>query len=205
VLLESGRTRRFGAGEPLFAAGAEAPSMIGIATGSVEFRVHAVDGLETMIHICHPGYWFGTGPAVARQVRPFSAFARTDLTVSWAPMAEIIPRLDREPTLWRSLGRIQQKDFELAICVAADLMLRDHRARIAAALLRLAGLRPDFGCHAPGLHIVVSQEEIAGLVNLSRNHAAVALRHLAGQGAISLGYRATRILDPAMLQAWLHP
>jgi CRP-like cAMP-binding protein len=203
TLVKIGRIRRFGAGETLFVAGDPADAVAGVLSGSVAVRIPLPPEDNAIIHIAHAGYWFGLGPSVAQQPRPFTAEARTDLVVCWVPIPALAPMLERQPRLWRSLSTLQQNDFRLAVCVAADLMLRGHRARVSAVLLRVVGLRPDANCHAPELKVVVSHEELAAMSNLSRNYTGAALRRLAEEGAIALAYRSVQVLRPELLHQFI--
>jgi CRP-like cAMP-binding protein len=92
--------------------------------------------------------------------------------------------------------------MDLAMQIAADLLIRDASARCAAVLLRLAGRRwasgPDAGLAS---EIPASQTELATLCNLSRNTFSRVVSEFSGRGLVIRDYRSLTVVDPARLRA----
>ena len=92
--------------------------------------------------------------------------------------------LDQRPVWWRELTRLSIIYGDIAQTVAADLLIRDNERRCAAVLLRLGGRRfpgPDDG---EPIDVPVTQGELAGAANLSRNSIGTMLKKLKARGLV---------------------
>jgi CRP-like cAMP-binding protein len=88
---------------------------------------------------------------------------------------------------------------DLAAGVIGDLMLRDPVKRTAALLLRLCGVRSAMSPAKEPFPILLSQEEIGHLANLSRNSIIPILRDFAQRGYIRVDYGTIVITDAQAL------
>jgi CRP-like cAMP-binding protein len=77
---------------------------------------------------------------------------------------------------------------DLTVTIAADLMIRDSERRCAAALLRLAGCRYAGPQDVTPVEVPLTQNELAGAANLSRNSVGTMLQRLATRGFVEVGY-----------------
>lgn len=90
---------------------------------------------------------------------------------------------------------------DMSAVIAADLLIRRSDQRLAATLLRFAGLR-DPRKEATGHNSVpVTQAELADASNLSRNAAGTILRDMQASGWIEIEYRTIVLKDPLALRA----
>lgn len=83
------------------------------------------------------------------------------------------------------------------------MTIRNSERRLIAILLRLAGLRGGAvqPVDASGLATVdATQDNVAGLANLSRSMTVKLLRRLDDDGVIRCRYRAIDLLDAVALQ-----
>ncbi|MCY1740966.1 Crp/Fnr family transcriptional regulator [Ensifer sp. SL37] len=109
-----------------------------------------------------------------------------------------------EPRFWSLFLIPQQNLFELAVLAVADTMLPSHLKRLIATLLRLGGARSGPAKDAPGrIDLAFSQEEIAVMTNVTRPTAGRALRRLAANGLIEVGYGRLTLTNIVGLQALL--
>ncbi len=172
-------------------------SFIGLATGFVALTMPVLTAEMVAVHIASPGTWFGSklldGSA---KVRPLTLRARTDVTLVSVPLQALRALLQERPEWWSSIHHYMMLEWELAACVAADLLLPDHRSRLAAALLRLAGLRPTLGNPTPDMRIPVTQRELAEMCNCSHNAVNAELGRMSQRGWVELAYGQIRLLDP---------
>lgn len=177
-------------------------NFIGLATGFISLSVPVLTADMVAIHIASPGTWFGAalldGTA---KVRPLGLRARTDVTLVSVPLQALRALLQDRPEWWSSIHHYMMLEWELAACVAADLLLPDHRARLAAALLRLAGLRPTLGNPTPDMRIPVTQRELAEMCNCSHNAVNAELGRMSQRGWVELAYGQVRLLDPESILA----
>ena len=107
--------------------------------------------------------------------------------------------LDAEPQLWRSmLLMLLRQQHELRASLM-DRSVGGTRQRIAATVDRLAqtyGLSDDIDRN---LRIRLSQEDLADLLQVSRQTVNRELRALAGEGVLAADYNSLKILDrPAL-------
>ncbi len=87
--------------------------------------------------------------------------------------------------------------------VAADLLIRDSERRCAATLLRLSGRRFAGARDRRPAESAITQVELAGAANLSRNTVGAIMKRLASRGLIEVGYRGVTVLKPAALRAFV--
>lgn len=182
------------------------PAFVGLAAGFLSQSIPLLSAEEVAVHIASPGMWFGSsllGAAV--KVRPISLRARTDVTLVTVPVKALNTLLQDRPEWWSSIHHYMMLEWELAVCVATDLLLPDHRSRLAAVLLRLSGLRPTLGSPSPELRIPVTQRELAGMCNCSHNAVNAELGRMSQRGWVELAYGQIRLLDPDSIRASLLP
>jgi CRP/FNR family transcriptional regulator, cyclic AMP receptor protein len=154
-----------------------------------------------LLHMLRPGEWFGTVPVLLKRDRRITAVARTDVNLLRVPGDELRALLRRRPEWFAELGRDAIYNMDLAMQIAADLLIRDASARCAAVLLRLAGRRWASGPDADlPSEIPASQAELAMLCNLSRNSFSRVLRGLSVRGLVTVSYRSLTVNDPARLR-----
>ncbi len=202
ALLAAAVPKRFNAGAVCWQAGEPGIGLIGICSGTAA-ALHAMAVPATpMIHVFGPGNWAGQGPLLAETTIQLTLVARTRLDVVLVPRARVLALLDAEPRHWREIGRLALEHSYLATNIAADLMIPDSRARCAATLLRLCGCRlspPPLPLPPP--EIGISQDELAGMANLSRATIGPILRDFVDSRLIAIGYRVIVLLRPAALLA----
>jgi CRP-like cAMP-binding protein len=193
--------RSFAAGSGLQHAGEEGGVAAGIAHGSAVLTTSLSTPDSPVLHIMHPGEWFGYIPLFLPGARPNSLVARTDVTIAIMTQAEIEAFMAPKPHWWRHLGTLAAVHANTATAIAADMMIRDSDRRCAAALLNVANCRRGELSSAPVTNAPLSQEELAAIANLSRTSVSSILRDMEEQGLIELGYRTVSLRDPARLRA----
>jgi CRP-like cAMP-binding protein len=87
--------------------------------------------------------------------------------------------------------------------MASDLMIRDAERRCGSALLRLAGCRFAGPQDATAVEASVTQHELAGAANLSRNSVAVMLRRLEARGFMHAAYGRMIVPAPRVLRVFV--
>jgi CRP/FNR family transcriptional regulator, cyclic AMP receptor protein len=193
--------RNFDAGVGIQHAGQEGGIVAGIARGSAVLTTSLSTPDSPVLHIMHPGEWFGYVPLFLPGTRPNSLVARSDVTIAVMPEQELEAFLAPHPHWWRHVGTLAAFNANTAIAIAADMMIRDSDRRCAAALLNVANCRHDDVSGGPSLNAPLSQEELAGIANLSRTSISTILHDLETRGLIELGYRTVTLRDPARLRA----
>lgn len=201
IVLERTSPRSLKAGETLHYSGDDSIGMYGLLRGRLKVFVSAENHGPYLVHLLRPGDWIGEGPSITGRPRVVTPTASGDCELLFLARTAIHDIVAREPAYWGLFVLPLQGHFELAVGALADLLLRDHTKRIAAAILRLGGRRSGSAEERSRIEIDVSQEEIAIMANVARTTAGAALRDFATAGLIALAYGKIILLRPAKLRA----
>ena len=140
-LLALARPKSYAAGSVIYQAGEVGQDVFGISSGVVTLQSKLTHPDAVLLHMLRPGEWFGTVSVLLERGRRVSAVARTSVNLLRVPGDELRALLRRHPEWFAELGRDAVYSMDLAMQIAADLLIRDASARCAAVLLRLAGRR----------------------------------------------------------------
>jgi CRP-like cAMP-binding protein len=200
-LLALARPKSYAAGSVIFQAGEIGQDVFGIDSGVVTLQSRLTHPDAVLSHMLRSGEWFGTASVLLERGRRITAVARTDVDLLRVPGDELRALLRRRPQWFAELGRDTIYNMDLAMQIAADLLVRDASARCAAVLLRLAGRRWASGPDADlPSEIPASQTELAMLCNLSRNTFSRVVRGFSSRRLVTLDYRSLTVNDPARLR-----
>jgi CRP-like cAMP-binding protein len=191
------------AGAPLQFGGEKTGEMIGLARGVLEMRTILGPAETPIMHLAHPVFWLGYVPIILGKSRRLSASAKTRSWLARIPENAVKEILSQHPHWWQYLLQPAIIYGDVSQTVAADLLIRDSERRCAAVLLRLSGRRfpgPDDGAPAD---VPVSQSELAGAANLSRNSVGAIVKRLAARGLIKQSHRSIVVLSPNALRAFV--
>jgi len=191
------------AGAPIQTGGEEAGEMIGLAQGVIEMRTILGPADTPIMHLAHPVIWLGYVPIILGQPRRIAASAKTEAWLARIPQAAIKEILAERPQWWQYLLQPAIIYGDMSQTVAADLLIRDSERRCAAVLLRLSGRRfPGAGDSCP-VDVPLTQGELAGAANLSRNSVGAIVKRLAVRGLIEQSHRSIIIHSPKALRAFV--
>jgi CRP-like cAMP-binding protein len=195
------RSKSCAAGSVIFQAGEFGQDVFGICSGVVTLQSRLSHPDAVLLHMVWPGEWFGTWSVLLGKGRRMSAIARTDVSLLRIPGDDLRALLRRRPQWHSELARDAAWGTDIAMQIAADLLIHNASARCAAVLLRLAGRRWASGPDAelPG-EIPASQNELAMLCNVSRNTFSRVVKDLSSRGLLTLNYRSLTLNDPARLR-----
>lgn len=189
------------AGEALYRVVDESGDVFGIVEGSIDICSRFAPGENPLLHIGHEGLWFGVGPLLSGQRRRATVVARADTLLARLPSRAMRQLLTAEPEWWRVLGTGALEYGDYFAAAYADMLIPDSTRRCAATLLRITGLRPPRRARPDRASAVVTQAELAGLVNVSRTTLVQILQQLERDGHIEQGYRTLRVRDANALEA----
>jgi CRP/FNR family cyclic AMP-dependent transcriptional regulator len=191
------------AGTSITIGGEEVGDLVGLACGTVELTTVLGPSETPMMHLGHGVFWLGYGPIISSQPRRISATARSKVWLASVPQTAVLRLLRDRPDWWRHLLLLALEYGDIAINIAADLLIRDSERRCAATLLRLGGCRFSTTADATPIEIPVTQDSLAAAANLSRNTAGTVLRKLAASGLIEIGYRGIIVIEPTAMRAFV--
>jgi CRP-like cAMP-binding protein len=173
---------------PVYHLGAPPGGIYGIGAGAVAISIAPGDGGPYLAHVGTAGTWFGEGPFLTREPRRLELLAVTGCVLLYLPL-HVMERMAAEDSLVvRRFAQIAICNFDLALRVISDLMIAQSERRIAAALIRTAGIQRE-----PVVR--VSQAELGRLANASRKLVNKALNNFTGLGWVEPRYNAIKIRD----------
>lgn len=204
AILARSEWRCFEAGAPIQLGGEDDGELLGLASGVVALRTILGRADTPLMHLVHPVFWFGYVPVLAGRPRRLIADARMPVWLAKVPQTAVRALLAERPERWRHMTELSIINDDIAQTVTADLLIRDSERRCAAVLLRLGARRFSGPDDREPVEVPLTQTDLAGAANLSRNTAATMAQRLAARGLIVLGYRSITILVPAALRAFVN-
>ena len=194
---------RLEAGAPIQFGGEEHGELIGLARGIIEMRSVLGPADTPIMHFARPVFWLGYVPILSGHPRRIAASAKSPVWLARVPQTTVEALLVERPEWWLHFQQLSIVYGDVAVTVAADLLIRDSERRCAAVLLRLGGRRFAGPGDKEPVEVAVTQNELAGAANLSRNSVGTMLQRLAARGLIEQGYRDMTIRAPAALRAFV--
>src|SRR5271166_2168367 len=191
------------AGTQIQAGGEEEGELIGLARGIIEMRTILGRADTPIMLFAHPVFWLGYVPILTGRPRGIAASAKTRVWLARIPQATVRALLAKRPEWWRHLMQLSIIYGEVSQTIAADLLIRDSERRCAAVLLRLGGRRFAGLDDGEPVEVPVTQDELAGAANLSRNSVGTMVQRLKARALIEPGYRGMTIRSPAALRAFV--
>jgi len=109
--------------------------------------------------------------------------------------------LAARPEWWRVFALAMLEAVAITATAYSDMLIPEKERRCACGLLRITGLLPPRRSRPERAQVTVTQEELAGILNVSRSTLLQILRQFEGAGLIEQSYRSVRVLRPAGLEA----
>ena len=200
AILAKCRWDRLEAGVSIQEGGEEVGELIGLASGVVEMRTILGPADTPIMHFAHPVFWFGYVPIIFGKPRRITGVAKTTVWLGRIPHAAVMGALAQRPEWWRHFLQPALIYGDLALNIAADMLIRDSERRCAAVLLRMGGRRFAGPEDQKPVDVLLTQDELAGAANLSRNSVGTMLKRMAARGLIDMGYRGVTVLSPVALR-----
>ena len=192
------------AGAPIQSGGEESGELIGLAGGIIEMRTVLGRADTPLMHLAHPVFWFGYVPILTDRPRRILADAKTPVWLARISSAAVKMLLGERPEWWRHLMQLSIVYGDVSQTIAADLLIRDSERRCAAVLLRLGGVRFAGPGDNKAVEVPVTQNDLGGAANLSRNSVGTIVQRLKARRLIDLGYRGMTIRAPPELRAFVN-
>jgi len=184
--LEYCHTRSYPAKTAIIHAGDEPDTLYYIVEGSVEVVLENEEGDDIVLAYLNSGSFFGE-VGLFRNQRERSAWVRTRIS---SQIAEIGYKRFRQisaehPSLMFELASQMAARIANSARKMSDLAFVDVSGRIAHTLIDLCR-QPEAMTHPDGMQIKVSRQELARLVNCSREMAGRVLRNLEEEQLVSV-------------------
>ncbi len=176
------------AGAVLFRPGEECPGFVRLRSGIIRVTLTAPNGRELVLYRVQPGDVCLQTFACLTEGRRYSAegVAETDLVGEILPHEEFSRRLGEDPDFRAEILAAVARRFADYEQLVEDVALTGFDARLARALLRLAG----DGDEIETTHEALAAETASGRAFVSRR-----LGEFSRQGLVESGRRRVRLLD----------
>lgn len=193
-LLARGQARSFAKGQIIQQRGDTAREFWYIESGSVQIGRYGVGGRLTLFALLGAGDAFGELAFMGEFPRTVDAIAGSDSVLIRIGERELWSLMDSDAAVTRLL----LKTMALTVQESFDLIESSRSLsvpqKLAQALLQLCGDQED------GAEIIVTQQDLADLVGVSRVSLGKALARLQAAGMIEPGYGFVTIRDGAGLR-----
>lgn len=203
VLLPEGRVLRIESGEAVYREGDPGGSIYGVIVGGIGAIIGPPLLSPRLGHIVRPGSWFGVGPILSGGGRSMEFRSTEPSMLLMIPSAAIQKLGERDPETLRRLGALANNGFDMAVRVAAELLIPVSARRVAAVLLRVAATKTP-GEQAEAQDTVLSQVQLAEMSNMSRNLVNVALGKFKANGWLQTRYNCVRIVNREALASFAY-
>jgi CRP/FNR family transcriptional regulator, cyclic AMP receptor protein len=190
--------RPYAAGAIVFSQGDPGDALYGVVTGKVRISASAPDGKEMFLNIMEPGDTFGEIALLDGNPRTATASAMAPCELLVIMREPFLNLLQRESTLSIHLLRLLCQRIRWTSGLAEDSALLAVPARLARRLLSLAKLHGHQVLK--GVHLAISQEEIARFLGISRQVVNQYLQTWKANGWVELGRAKLTVLDEQALE-----
>ncbi|MFC3531160.1 Crp/Fnr family transcriptional regulator [Vogesella facilis] len=182
-----GRPRSLDSGQFLFHRGAAADGLYCLLAGSMRISCASRLGKEAPLARLQPGDWFGELALFDDGPRTHDAIASQPCTLWQLPHAALQDWLQQRPAHWRHLGLLLADKTRRLMQGLAQQTLLDIPSRLAQRLWLLSSEQQP--------ELALSQEELAGMLGISRQSCNAALQTLAASGLLQLARGRIRIVS----------
>jgi len=195
---ECARPRRYARGQIIFAEGDPGTSLCIVASGRIDAVASSPDGKELVLNSFGPGDVFGELALLTGEPRSADAVAREASQVFLLPRDDFLTFLEANPRAAITLLAIVSRKLQRTTQQIHDVSFLDVPARLARALLDLAGADPKASGEAPSFR--VTQLELAARIGATRESVNKWLGYFADQGLIEQERGRVTILRPRALR-----
>jgi len=202
-LVSRGTLRKAGTGEYVHRAGNPQDGLRGIVSGAFAIEMAPFERGPNLLHLFRPGDWMGEIELIKGLPNVVSVKATRPGAYIHIATSDIEELALANPKTWRWIGSLAADHLMTAMGIMDDLTIRDPSRRIAALLLRLAGVRSIDNRDDPEPEIDATQFELSHLTTLSRATIAGHLDRFAKAGLITRSYGKVKIANPKKLREYL--
>lgn len=200
LLLSRCRLHVLEKGTIVYRIGDATDGIYGVASGRLAVEIAPNEQGPHRVHTLRPGSWFGEAAFFGDGSRLVTVVATRPSHCLHLPRFELEEIAKADPNTWRWLGNLLFLQLQIALGALDDLTLRRPDQRIAAILLRLAGIRHQDMADDPTPEVDVTQMDLAEIATLSRTTIGEQLDDMQAAGLISRGYGHLTILNPSALR-----
>ena len=192
------RIRHFNKREVVLHKGGSGDALLFLLSGQLQVVDITEDGRAIGLRILAPGDFFGEIALINNSTRSASVVATSDVLVAFLPAATAMHLFSHSPSvaqqMLKHLAQKIQRDSEFRAVLSIN-----NTARRIYTYLSLLQKTPDQS-PAPVIENLPTHQDIANMINTSRETVTRALLTLSQQGIVQKEGNRLVILDPAALQ-----
>lgn len=202
AILTHARILRYEPGSYTHHIGDEPGGFYGIIDGSFGVITHNAVSGTVMGHIMRRGDWFGQRSMVVGKPRSLAFRAMEQATAFYVSLQAVEKISQNLPEARWHFISLAEHNLEITIRIISDLLIHGSEKRIAAILLRIAGIVEED--HLEAIYqISLTQSDLAEIANVSRHVVNATVRTFESRGWISIGYGKVTILAPRDIRVFL--
>ncbi|MFC5551307.1 Crp/Fnr family transcriptional regulator [Massilia aerilata] len=193
------RFRHFNKREVVLYKGGSADALLFLLSGQMQVVDITEDGRAIGLRMLAPGDFFGEIALINESTRSASVVATSDVLVAFLPAATAMHLFSHSPSVARQmlkhLAQKIQRDSEFRALLSIN-----NTARRIYTYLALLQKKPEDGAPQAVVENLPTHQDIANMINTSRETVTRALLTLVQQGIVQKEANRLVILDPAALQ-----
>lgn len=193
-LLDAAEILHLKSGQLLFAQGDAAQGLYAVISGTISIGRQREDGKEALLTLLESPNWFGEITLFDRMDRTHNAFAVADSVLVHISGEKLDQILENEPRYWQNFGQLLTSKIRVLMNQAEDLALRTTAQRLAKRIVLFAESYDSQQDRSRRV-IQIQQEQLASMLNITRQTTNQILKDIERLGLIKLIYGAIEIID----------
>lgn len=194
ALLQMGRPRRLAPGQRLFGRGDAPDGLYCVTEGALRISNSSSEGKEALLAFIEPPHWIGEITLFDGQLRTHDAVAETVVELFHLPQQALLELLGAHPAWWREFALLLTQKLRMTFLMVEEAALLPAAGRLARRLVAMAEGYGEWKDRSRRM-LVVSQEQLALMLALSRQTVNQILKQFEGQGAVRLVRGGVEIID----------
>ncbi len=202
AMLACGKWRQFERGQPLFTQGEPSTGLHCVVTGIMRVTGCSIEGNETLMALVRPGEWTGFLAVLDRGSHAYAVNAGEASEIFSVACADTSAIFRRDVATFELLVR---PELMLARNVArylVELHTASPERRVASRLCDLARWAHSPASVTTARTEKISQADLAGSLNMSRQYVNRILAKFAKLGLIETGYSSVQLIEAEKLRAF---
>jgi CRP/FNR family transcriptional regulator, cyclic AMP receptor protein len=193
-LAEHARPLVLAAGQRLFSRGEPCEAMYFVVDGAIRITSFSADGREALLTFAENPQWFSDSGLFDGAPHSHDAWAESDALLLRIGQQALIAFLELHPAHWRALGMLLAQKLKLAFIGLESVALLPLPTRLAQRLVAIATGYGDWNGRNRQV-IAVQQDQLGGMLGLSRQTVNQILREFEAQGMLRRTRGSIEIVD----------
>jgi CRP-like cAMP-binding protein len=195
-LLSVSSVGRYSRGD-VIATEAGPKEILAVVSGYIVGELGEAPAHRCIVALLGAGYVLGfiRPPEGEEEYAPYRFRALNDAVIVHMPTKQILKILDEDPVLWRDMAKMTVKQFRQVLESLLTFCVGSFQRRLASTIERLAMLYGSKESGAISIRLRLTQDDLAALLQVTRQSVNKELGELMACGAISWNYNVITVLD----------